>query len=93
MGVNVPSSGRISSPWRGKSRSRIISGRSSDTTYEHTENLNPGNNFFGAGRAAQNVPPLEHQHFLAGLRQIGGVDQTVVASAHHDYVVLRVRTP
>ena len=32
QGVNVPSSGRISSPWRGKSRSRIISGRSSETT-------------------------------------------------------------
>src|SRR6202021_2495620 len=42
MGVMVPSSGRISRPWRGKSRSRIISGRSSETTYEKTENLNPG---------------------------------------------------
>src|ERR1019366_4249363 len=42
MGVKVPSSGRISRPWRGRSRSRMISGRSSDTTYEQTENLKPG---------------------------------------------------
>ena len=32
IGVNVPSSGRISSPCRGRSSSRMISGRSSDTT-------------------------------------------------------------
>src|ERR1043166_6749025 len=43
MGVNVPSSGRISSPCRGRSSSRIISGRSRETTYEQTENLKPGN--------------------------------------------------
>src|SRR5689334_15010357 len=42
MGVKVPSRGRISRPCRGRSRSRMISGRSSDTTYEQTENLNPG---------------------------------------------------
>src|SRR5688500_7819566 len=42
MGVNVPSSGRISSPCRARSSSRMISGRSNDTTYEHTENLKPG---------------------------------------------------
>src|SRR2546422_5014669 len=30
----VPSSGRISRPWRGRSSSRMISGRSSETTYE-----------------------------------------------------------
>src|SRR5689334_15518681 len=29
-------------PWRGRSRSRMISGRNSDTTYEQTENLKPG---------------------------------------------------
>src|SRR6266849_7208833 len=43
LGVNVPSSGRISRPCRGRSSSRIISGRSRETTYEQTENLNPGN--------------------------------------------------
>ena len=32
IGVNVPSSGRISRPWRGRSSSRMISGRSSETT-------------------------------------------------------------
>ncbi len=30
--VNVPSRGRISRPWRGRSRSRMISGRSRETT-------------------------------------------------------------
>src|SRR6185369_14708882 len=29
-------------PWRGRSSSRMISGRRRDTTYEATENLNPG---------------------------------------------------
>src|SRR5439155_22486618 len=43
IGVKVPSSGRISRPWRGSSRSRMISGRSSDTTSEHTEKRKPGN--------------------------------------------------
>src|SRR6266849_8520552 len=43
IGVKVPSSGRISRPWRGRSRSRRISGRSRETTYEHTENRKPGN--------------------------------------------------
>src|SRR6185369_10885956 len=30
MGVKVPSRGRISRPWRGRSRSRMISGRDLD---------------------------------------------------------------
>ena len=42
IGVKVPSSGRISRPWRGRSRSRMISGRSSETTYEQTEKWKPG---------------------------------------------------
>ncbi len=49
--------------------------------------LEAGKNFFGAGRAAENVPPFEHQNFLAGVCEIGGVDQAVVAAADHDYVV------
>src|SRR5437588_1199077 len=42
MGVNVPSSGSISNPCRGRSSSRMISGRRRETTYEQTENLKPG---------------------------------------------------
>ena len=41
-GVNVPSSGRISSPCLGSSSSRMISGRSRLTTYEATLNRKPG---------------------------------------------------
>ena len=40
----------------------MISGRSSETTYEQTENLKPGKDFFGDGRAAEHVPALEHEH-------------------------------
>ncbi len=44
-------------------------------------------NFFGAGGAAQHVAAFKDQNFLAGTRQIRGVDQAVVASADHDHVV------
>ena len=39
------------------------------------------------GRAAEHVTAFEHENFLAGARQIGGVDQAVVASADHDHIV------
>ena len=52
--------------------------------------LESGENFFGDGGAAEHVAALEHQNFLAGARQIGGVDQAVVASADDDYVVFRI---
>ena len=42
------------------------------------------------GGAAEHVAALEHQNFLAGARQVGGVDQAVVASADHDDVVFRI---
>src|SRR5713101_1593881 len=44
--------------------------------------------FFGTGRAGQDVAALEHENFPAGLGQVGGGGQTVVASADDDYVVL-----
>ena len=46
-----------------------------------------GKDLFGAGRAAEHVPPFEHENFLAGARQIGGVDEAVVAAADDDHVV------
>ena len=65
----------------------MISGRSSETTYEQTENLKPGKHFFGDGRAAEHVTALEHQHFLARAREICGVHQSVVSAADDDDVV------
>ena len=50
--------------------------------------LEPGKNFVGASRAAEDVAAFEHQHFLSRFRQIGGVDEAVVASSNHDHVVL-----
>ena len=46
-----------------------------------------GKNFFGAGGAAENVAAFEHQNFLSGAGEVGGVDEAVVAAADHDYVV------
>ena len=44
---------------------------------------------FGDRRAADHVPPLEHQHLAPGPRQVGGVDEPVVAAADDDDVVGR----
>src|SRR5208282_2013702 len=50
--------------------------------------LEAGKNFVGASRAAEDVAAFEDQHFPSRFRQIGGVDEAVVASSNHDYVVL-----
>ena len=47
-----------------------------------------GKHLFGHGRAAQHVPPLEHEHATPRARQIRRVRQPVVAAADHDHVVL-----
>ena len=62
-------------------------GRSSETTYEQTENLKPGKHLFGDRRAAEHVPPLEHEHFPARARKIRRARQPVVPAADHDRVV------
>ncbi len=49
--------------------------------------LEAGENFLGAGRATENVAALEHQNFLSSARQVGGIDQAVVAATDYDYVV------
>jgi hypothetical protein len=44
--------------------------------------------FLGDRGAAQDVAALEHQDLPAGARQVGGVDQAVVAAADDDDVVV-----
>ena len=47
-----------------------------------------GEDFFGDSGAAQNVAAFEDDNLLAGLREVCGVDQAVVATADDDNVVL-----
>jgi aminomethyltransferase len=65
----------------------MISGRSSDTTYEQTEYLKPGEHFLSDRCAADDVASLEHEHLPSGFPQISGSGQTVVASADDNRVV------
>ena len=58
-----------------------------DHVRAHRE-LESGKDFFGDGCAAEHMAALQHQNFLPGLRQVGGVDQAVVAAADDDHVVL-----
>ena len=44
--------------------------------------------FLGDRRAADDLAPLEHDHLLAGAREIRGRDQAVVAGADHDRIVV-----
>src|SRR5436190_20045686 len=39
-----------------------------------------GKNFFRHGRASEHMASLEHEHFFAVFRQVGGVYQTVMAA-------------
>ena len=49
--------------------------------------LEAGKDFFRHGGAADEVTPLEHEHFSARLREVGRVHQAVVAAADDDDVV------
>ena len=40
------------------------------------------------GGAAENVPTLQREDFLACFCEVSGVDQAVVAAADHDYVIV-----
>ena len=86
IGVNVPSSGSISRPCRGRSSSRMISGRAAKRRTEQTEYLKPGKISSVTAAPPTHVAPLEHQHLPPGAREIGGVDQAVVAGADDDGV-------
>ena len=54
----------------GRSRSRMICGRSSETTYEQTEMWKPGNTSSVTAAPPSDVPALEHEHAAAGAGQI-----------------------
>ena len=40
-----------------------------------------------APKGSIHMAPFEHEHFLAGTRQVGGVHQPVVSAADHDDIV------
>ena len=46
-----------------------------------------GDDFFGDGRAAEDVAAFEDEDFFAGAGEVGRVHEAVVASADDDYVV------
>jgi hypothetical protein len=48
-----------------------------------------GHQLLGDRRAADQVPPLEHQGAQARLGEVAGIDQAVVTAAHDDGVVRR----
>ena len=86
--MKVPSSGRISRPWRGQIEiANDFRAQQGDHVGADRE-LEAGKNFFGDRGAAEHVTAFQHQHFLAGARQVGGIDQAVVAAADDDHVVL-----
>jgi hypothetical protein len=47
-----------------------------------------GDDFFGYGGAAEDVAAFEDENFFAGLGEVRGVDQAVVAAADDDCVVI-----
>ena len=65
----------------------MISGRSSDTTYDATLNLKPGNDLLGHRRPAEDVAPLEDDDPQAGAREIRGAGQAVMTAADDHGVV------
>ena len=50
--------------------------------------LEAGEHLLGDRGAAEHVPPLEHEHLPPGAREIGRVDEAVVAAADDDRVVV-----
>jgi aminomethyltransferase len=66
----------------------MMSGRSRLTTYEPTLNLKPREYLLGHGRAADDVPSLQHQHAPAGAGEIRRRRQAIVSRSDDDRVVL-----
>ena len=66
----------------------MISGPQQRDDVRADRELEAGKDLLGHRRAAEHVPPLEHQHLAPGAREIGGVDQAVVAAADDDDVVV-----
>ena len=77
----------MSSPWAGRSSSRMISGRSRLTTYDATEKRKPGEDLLGHRRPAEQLALLEDDGAQAGPGQVGRADQAVVAAADDQRVV------
>jgi len=87
MGVNVPSSGRISRPWRGKVE---VANNFRPQQRDHVRadrKLEAWVDFFCDCGSAHDVAAFKHQHFLARFRQVGSIDEAVVACADDDHVI------
>ena len=69
----------------------MMSGRRRLRAYENVVNQKPGPELLGDRGAADEMAPLEDQGLQAGLREIGAVDEAVVAAADDDRVVGPVR--
>ncbi len=67
----------------------MISGRSSETTYEQTENLKPGKTSSVTAAPPSTCRRSSTSTLRPGARQVGGVDEPVVAAADDDDVVVR----
>ena len=68
----------------------MISGRSSDTTYEQTEYLKPGKISSVTAAPPSTWRRSSTSTFRPGARQVRRVDQAVVAAADDDDVVVHV---
>ena len=66
----------------------MISGLSSDTTYEQTEKLKSGEYLFGDRGAAEHMAPFQHEHALPRAGEVGGAGEAIVAAPDDDDVVL-----
>jgi len=86
--VNVPSRGRISRPWRGRSSSRNDFGAEERDYIGAFGEEEARDDFFGDGGTAENVAAFEDENLLASFGEIGSVDQAVVAAADDDCVVM-----
>jgi hypothetical protein len=64
----------------------MISGRSSETTYEQTENLKPGKTS-SVTAALEHVPALEHERLPPCAREIRSAGQPVVPAANDNRVI------
>ena len=65
----------------------MISGRSSETTYDATENWKPGKTSSVTAAPPEDVAALEHEDLAARAREVRGVDEPVVPAPDDDDVV------
>ena len=65
----------------------MISGRSSETTYEQTENLKPGKTSSVTAAPPSTCRRSSTSTLRPGAREVGGAGQAVVAATDDDRVV------